>query len=802
MATIKSSIVVEDRASSVFARIHSGLSRTTSGFKSLNNEMSVAPTKAITNAEKLKDSALQTELAYQAELQVLKQVESETKKIIAAEGTKTARAQDMIASVREQRTLVGGLKSDYDKVSNGIRNANDNQERLNNKIKKGDTNAASLVKTIMGLSVIQKVVGMVNGSIDSAISRMDTLNNFPKVMSNLKIDEKQSQAAIQMLSDGLKGLPTVLNDAVSAVQRFIATNNSIGYSTKLFLAVNNAILAGDAGIEMQRSALEQLSQAYSKGKPDMMEWRTLQSAMPAQLQQVAKAMNMTSDQLGENLRNGKTSMSAFMDTIIRLNEEGANGFKNFAEQAKNATGGFATSIANMKSAITRGITDVISNINTALESSKLPTIQTMIVNFGNTMETMLGNIGNFVGNVITLLSPVFNLIGSIGNFFVSNWSLIAPILGGITAMLLIYNGYLAANAIANGIAAVAEGIRNFQATMSAIAVVRNANATLMATNAVYAQTVALAQAQIAQSGFNATLMACPLTWIVIAIIAVIVMIYLLVAAFNKLTDSAVSGTGIVVATISVAGAIVWNTIVGVVNAIFKLIDTVANVFISIIEWILNVCCGGFDSFGAAVANLIGNIISWFLNLGTVVTTIIDAIFGTNWTAGLNSLSEAVQAWGKNENAITLERWDHQLSRIDYTEAANAGYEWGANFESKISDKISGLFKNNQKNGNVGTSPAVLDYSTPAMPNVAGDTGKIANNTDKIADSLDTTTEDLKYIMDLAQRDTINRFTTAEIKINMTNNNNINSDMDIDGVVSTLTEALQEQLMTTAEGCHT
>lgn len=787
MATIKSSIVVEDRASSVFARIHSGLSRTTSGFKSLNNEMSVAPTKAITNAEKLKDSALQTELAYQAELQVLKQVESETKKIIAAEGTKTAKAQDMIASVKEQRTLVDGLKSNYDKVANSINNANDNQEKLNNKIQKGATHSGSLVKTVMGLGILQKVSGMITGSIDSAISRMDTLNNFPKVMSNLGISSEQSKASIKMLSDGLKGLPTTLNDAASAVQRFTSANNSIGYSTKMFLAVNNAILAGGAGIETQRSALEQLSQAYSKGKPDQMEWKALQAAMPAQLQQVAKAMNMTSDQLGENLRNGKTSMSAFMNTIIRLNEEGANGFQSFAEQAKNATGGFATSIANMKSAITRGITDVISNINTALEGLGLPNIQTMIVNFGSTMETMLGNIGNFVGNVINLLSPAFNLIGSIGNFFVSNWSLIVPVIGGVVGALLLYKGALIATNIVEGIHIGLKSASAFASSVHAAASSMQAGATFRAT--------------VAQYGFNAALMACPLTWIVIVIVAAIAMIYLMVAAFNKLTNSAVSGTGIVVATISLAGAIVWNTIVGVVNAILKIIDTVANVFISIIEWILNVCCGGFDSFGDAVANLIGNIISWFLNLGTVVTTIIDAIFGTNWTAGLNSLSEAVQAWGKNENAITLERWDHQLSRIDYTEAANAGYKLGADFEYKISNRISGLFKNNQKNGNEGISPAVLDYSTPAMPNVEGNTGKIADNTAKIADSLDTTTEDLKYIMDLAQRDTINRFTTAEIKIDMTNNNNINSEMDIDGVVSTLTEALQEQLMTTAEGCH-
>ena len=139
MSTIRTSIVVQDMASSVFARINSNLNKTTSGFKNLNSQMSVAPTKAIINAEKLNQSALQTELAYQAELQTLKQVESEPRRIIAAEGTQTAKAQDIIASVREQRNLVQNLKTDYDNVSKGIKQSSDNQEKFNNSINTANT---------------------------------------------------------------------------------------------------------------------------------------------------------------------------------------------------------------------------------------------------------------------------------------------------------------------------------------------------------------------------------------------------------------------------------------------------------------------------------------------------------------------------------------------------------------------------------------------------------------------------------------------------------------------------------------
>lgn len=115
--------------------------------------------------------------------------------------------------------------------------------------------------------------------------------------------------------------------------------------------------------------------------------------------------------------------------------------------------------------------------------------------------------------------------------------------------------------------------------------------------------------------------------------------------------------------VAVAGAFVLNCAIGVLNAIIQAIWTIfVAPFLGIVEWILNVCNGGFNSFGDAVANLIGQIIGWFLNLGKVVTTIIDAIFGTDWTSGLESLQSAVTSWGKNENAITL---DKNAPTIDY-----------------------------------------------------------------------------------------------------------------------------------------
>lgn len=253
-----------------------------------------------------------------------------------------------------------------------------NTKQLQDEIKKtqksirGLTESASkssgnMTKSFIKASIFTKTLGvalkLVTNNLSGAISRLDTLNNYTNVMSNLGVSGDDAESSIQRLSDKLTGLPTTLDDAVRSVQRFTSANGNVKASTDMFLALNNAILSGGATMDLQKSALEQLSQSYTKGKPDMMEWRTAMSAMPAQLKQVGIAMGYASaDQLGEALRNGDVSMNEFMKTIMKLNKEGVNGFQSFEQQAVNSTGGVQTSMTNVKTAITRGLTEIMNAI--------------------------------------------------------------------------------------------------------------------------------------------------------------------------------------------------------------------------------------------------------------------------------------------------------------------------------------------------------------------------------------------------------------------------------------------------------
>ena len=353
--------------------------------------------------------------------------------------------------------------------------------------------------------------------------------------------------------------------------------------------------------------------------------------------------------------------------------------------------------------------------------------------------------------LIAATQPLLSVI----SFLAQNWDFLQPIVLGIAAAI---GGLVAAHLAYNAAAAISS-------TWTSIC----AAAQMLRTEATFAETAA-------QYGLNAALLACPITWVVGGIILLIAMLYALVAMINKVTGKSISATGLIVGTVAVAGALIGNIAIGTINGILQAVWAFVEPFIGIVEWILNVVDGGFDSFGGAVANLIGQIISLFLSLGKIVTTIIDAIFGTNWTDGLNDLQKSVISWGKNDKAITLDREAPNIDyRFDYSDAWNWGYGKGSN-----------LFGG----GNDETTEGIL-----------GAADKTAANTDKIADALDITNSNLKYIRDYAAEKAINRYTATEIKIDMTNNNNINSDDDIDGIVAKLKGKLEEEMISTAEGVH-
>lgn len=321
------------------------------------------------------------------------------------------------------------------------------------------SNTGSTIKSILGglgiAALVSKGINMISSSMDGAIKRLDTMNNFPKVMSNLGIDAEQSSKAIDKLSKGLENVPTTLDEAALAVQRFASVNSDVGKSADMFLAVNDAILAGGASAQVQSSALEQLSQAYSKGKPDMMEWRTIQMAMPAQLKQVALAMGYAGGntaQLGEDLRSGKVTMDQFVQTIMKLDKEGTNGFQSFADQAKNSVGGVQTSITNMKTAITRGVAGAIGQLDQSLKDSGLGGLSGVITKIGKAAEEM-------IKKVTPLIPPVINALVDLYHWMKEHETLVKILAGAVLTLVTAFKAIAIIKSLAGPFATLVKAIK-------------------------------------------------------------------------------------------------------------------------------------------------------------------------------------------------------------------------------------------------------------------------------------------------------------------------------------------------------
>lgn len=296
-----------------------------------------------------------------------------------------------------------GTKIDTSGIDTGMSRINQTVKTQGAQLNNTMAKTFSLLKnTIIGVGIGAVLYGITK-QLGDAVSRVDTLNNFSNVMGNLGVNSKDADQAIDYLSEKLTGLPTKLDDAALSVQKFTAINGNLKASTQMYLAVNNAILAGGASAQQQATAMYQLTDAYARGKPDVMDWRSMMAAMPAQLTQVAKVMGYgNADSLGQALRDGTVSMNEFLTTVTKMNTQSMGGFKSFQEQAVGATGGIQTAIANLKTAISRGLATIVDTIG-----------QSNIAGFFNAISKAINKASLYVAAFVKLILTAINAVGAL-----------------------------------------------------------------------------------------------------------------------------------------------------------------------------------------------------------------------------------------------------------------------------------------------------------------------------------------------------------------------------------------------------
>lgn len=685
--------------------------------------------------------------------------------------------------------------SAYEKLNQNIRDAenevsnfNNRIDDMNDKINNATKSSNSLFKTLMGFSIVQKIIGVITNQLDSAIKRMDTMTNFKKTMTAITGSSDAATASLEELKSITKGTAYGLDTAANSTQNFVTRGMGIASATREVGKWADAVsFYGDGTNEQLASVTDALGKMLTKGTVEMDQLNRITDAGINAVGIYAQATGQSTATVQKNLSAGKISAYDFITTVSTAFEEGTNGVLNISGAAKNAGATWATTIANMKAAVTRGIVTLIDSINNALTKAGFGTILDGVRNFGETMEVVLGNIGNFIGGVITLLSPLFSLIQQMGAVIYDNWSIIEPIILGIAAALAIYYG---AQLAANAISAISTGIH----MAMAVAQMMHAAATGGLTAATAAQIAA-------QNGLNAALYACPLVWILIIIIAIIAAIYAVVAAINKITGSSISATGVIVGALTTAVAFIWNLFLSLLDLVLAVINAMVNPWISFANFFANL----FNDPIGAIVHLFGDMADSILGILESIAKAIDKVFGSNlagavqgWRSGLNGMVEKVAneygngGYEKVAEELNLSSESLGLSRWSYGDAWNTGYSWGEGIETSIGDMFS------MPSLDTSSIPGLENYETSDMANNIADT---ANNTGKVADSMDITEEDLKYLRDIAEQEVVNRFTAASINVEMNNNNNISSDADLDGIVSGLEDKIYEMANSMAEGVH-
>lgn len=670
------------------------------------------------------------------------------------------------AAIREAREEWAKAGTAFDAIEENIRNANNEQQKFNNSIRGGNNSANGLLSTIKKIAV---AAGGIAG-INKVLNISDELAST-KARLNLLVDDGGSVDVLeQKIMASAQRSRSAYFDTASAVAKLglnagNAFNGDMDQVIAFMEQVNKQFVIGGATAQEQSNAMIQLTQAMAAGALRGEELNSILDGAPGIARAIEKYMEIAEGSIKTVAQEGKVTAEVVKNAMFEMADETNAKFDSMPKT-------WAQIWVDMKNQALSMFAPILTKINQLGNSAKFQKVTTGLI--------------NGLAAVANVASSALDILIAVASVFVDNWGIIQPLVLGIAAAMLLYNGYLIANNAITAISNTQKGIAAVKAYAAAAA-----NTTLAATEK--AEAMAKASATAAQYGFNAALLACPLTWILLIIIAVIAAIYMIVAAINKLTGSTISATGIICGVVAVAGAFVLNCAIGVLNAIIQAIWTIfVAPFLGIVEWILNVCNGGFNSFGDAVANLIGQIIGWFLNLGKVVTTIIDAIFGTDWTAGLESLQSAVTSWGKNENAITL---DKNAPTIDYRATYSGAWDAGYDFGQGIDDKIGGMFDASGLD-----SMGAFDLSN-TLDGIYGNTGDTAANTAATADALDIAEEDLAYLRDIAEREAINRFTTAEIKVEQHNENHISKDADLDGIMDAWANDFAEKLEVSEEGVH-
>lgn len=665
------------------------------------------------------------------------------------------------AAIREAREEWAKAGTAFDAIEENIRNANNEQQKFNNSIRGGNNSANGLLSTIKKIAV---AAGGIAG-INKALNISDELAST-KARLNLLVDDGGSVAELEkkIMASAQRSRASYLTTAKAISQMGLMAGDAFANNDELIAfteTLNKAFVNVGADTQQIEAATLQLTQAMASGVLRGEELNSVfENAQPV-IQAIADYLGEPIGKIRTLAAEGKITADIVKNSLLMAADDINAKFESMPMT-------WAQIWAGMKNQALSMFAPILTKINQLGNSAKFQKVTTGLI--------------NGLAGVANIASSVLDILISIASVIVDNWSWIQPIIMGIVAAMLIYNGVML---VGNTIMAVQAAVKAIHTAMTT------------------AWSVATFTATAAQQGLNAALLACPITWIILLIIAVIAAIYAACAAVAKFTGIANSGFGVI------CGGIM------VVIAFFKNLGlSVANIALGI--WNALGACA--SNIGTAFHNVISNVQGWFYNLLSTALTVVAGIcealnklpFVEFDYSGITSkaseyAAKSAEAYGNVEEYKSVaDAFNEGMSTFDTFQdgwAADA-FASGAAWGDGVADKVSGMFDFSALDSMGADSLDAFNLGND-LDSIYGNTGDIANNTAATADALDIAEEDLAYLRDIAEREAINRFTTAEISVDMSGmKNNISNGMDLDGVISGLTEGVNEAIDSMAEGVHT
>lgn len=714
-------------------------------------------------------------------------------------------------SIIRAREELARAEAGFDRLERQIRESDNQQRKLNEDINKGTSSTDRLVgsaKKLVGVYMSLRTLGnLVNLSdqMTSTNARLGMVNDGQQSDSGL--NKMIFQSAERSRASYMDTAKIVSRVGMNAGKAFSSTKEIVGFAEQL----NKKFVIAGATTEEMNSALLQLTQGLGSGVLRGEELNAVFESAPNIIQSIADYLDVDIGKIRSMASEGMLTADIVKNSLLTAAEQTNAEF----EKMPYTFNQIWTSIKN-NTIMIFGV--IQKKIEQSMSSQGFRTFIDNFINglyiLGNVFFNIFNGIVNILGSpffqaftntIIVGVSLIAQALGwiitealNVVNVFAQNWSIIAPIIYGVVAAIAIYSLALAGMWLWEKLVAASKFVVMF--------------AQMLLNTQTLAGYKSLVLYALGQWGVNEAMLACPIFWVVAGIIALVVALFVGVAVFNHFAGTSISAIGAVAGAISVAASFIGNIFIAVGNMLIDIVALIWNTFATFAEFLANV----FNDPLGSVIRLFSGMADTVLGILQSIASAIDTIFGSNLANAVSGWSDKLQGWTDEvagEAKIKVERIDPSslhYDRFNYSKAWDGGYKFGEKLENNIKDKFDiskiaedakkklGLDDLWDKKYGLGDGFGSAGLNSP-LNDAAKGAKDTAGNTAKMAKTMDKSQEDLKYLRDIAEQETINRFTGVNIKIDMNNTNNISRDTDLDGIVNVLTEKLNDAMVVSAEG---